>query len=532
MHRVVVIWFLLLLSGVTQAATSDWWDSDYTFRRNVTVTAGAVTPDRGYDGYTLRIAGFDTQSLIGSGNMQASCNDLRVLFYTGSSWTELARHVIGCNSTATDIRFMSPVNLGAGIGNDNFYVYYGSPTASAPVSVSTNNVYLWYDDATVNRSASYIRGRIDPWHGTGWDNTLAWNAAGYYTYRNGDNFTSGYRLALDERDVFIEAEFFHVDCFPINMTTGLIVRGIIQSGSGGSENSNHYYASNRGDFPPSGCGNAGGYSHDGDIMRRERNQIAVDAPNPGDIVANQWRRQGLAAFGAGPTQLRFWDEDNSAAWQAIAFPANSNLQASGSDGQNVNGRGFVAIMTAQDQARLRNVVVRRYVEPEPGLLLGGEETRLTPSLTVFKSVRPISDDINGGTDPLNIPGAIVEYEIRVVNQGSGTVDMDSLVINEVLPAALQLLVTDIVPGEGPVNFVDGAGAASSGLTISFAGLSSNADDVAFSTDGVSYVYSPTPDGNGADANVAFIRITPQGTMNGAPTGGETRFSVFLRMRVP
>ncbi|MEO1595907.1 MAG: hypothetical protein AAFS02_11765 [Pseudomonadota bacterium] len=522
---------LVFAAGAAQGATSEWWDTDWGLRRNVAVSTGPVAPDKGYAGYTLRVSPLDTQSLIAAGELQNDCDDLRIVYFNGTGWQDLPRHVIGCNTAQTDIRFAAPIGLPNSATNDDFYLYYDNASAPAPVALSTTNVYLWYDDASVNRAASYVRGRVDPWHGSGWDNTLAWNAAGYYTYRNGDNFTSGYRRAVDERDVFIEAEFFHVDCFPINMTTGVLVRGIIQSGSGGSENSNHYYASNRGEFPQSGCGNANGYTHDGAIMRRQRNQIAVQNGNPGDIVPNQWRRQALAAFGANPTSLRFWDEDSSAFWAADAFPNAGNLQAQGTDNQNVTNRGFVAVMTAQDQARLRNIYVRRYVEPEPVAALGGTESIGTPNLTVFKTVATQSDPVNGGSGPFDIPGAVTEYEIRVENSGAGPVDGDSLVITEPLPAGTDLVVADIAPGAGPVRFEDGLGASSSGLSLSFLGLGNGSDDIEFSTDGVNFNYTPVADAAGTDPAVRFLRIRPSGAMAGAPSGSLTTFSVFFRVRI-
>lgn len=531
--KITAVAALLVASSGAQAITSSWWDTDYTYRQNVAVQTGANTPERGYAGYTLRSVGLDTQALISTSQMRSDCNDLRVLFFDGVAWQELDRHVLGCNTTQTDIRFASPVALAGASTEDNFYIYYGNATAGAPAALATSNVYLWFDDASVNRSASYIRGRVDNFHGNGWDNSLVYNAAGYYTYSTGDNFTSGYRLAVDERDVFIEAEFFHTDCFPINMTTGVLVRGIIQSGSGSSESSNHYYTTNRGEFPQSGCGNANGYGHDGAIMRRQRNQIAVSPPaNPGDITPNTWRRQALAAFGGGPTQLRFWDEDNSAFWAALGFPDAGNILASGTDNQDVTGRGFVAVMTAQDQARLRNILVRRYVEPEPLITLGPQELFASPELTVFKTVRTVSDLINNDTNPYAIPGAIVEYEVRVVNAGNGAVDMDSLVITDTLPPQLQLVVAELSPGTGPVQFIDGAGTSSSGLGLTFTALGSNSDDIEFSTDGVNFLYAPTEDLNGTDGDVAFLRINPSGTMQAPAGGGQTLFSVRYRMRIP
>ena len=181
-----------------------------------------------------------------------------------------------------------------------------------------------------------------------------------------NNFTSGYRRAIAERDVYAEAEFFHTGCYQLNVTTGMLVRGIVQSGSLGTENSDHYYASNRGEYP--GCV-AAGYTHDGDIMKTNRGVIAVDGVNPPDLTANVWRRQGLAAWRVNPTNLAFWDEDLSSSWTALGFPNASNLQIAGTDTTDYEGRGFAGFMTAQDVARVRNILMRRYVDPEPVLTL-------------------------------------------------------------------------------------------------------------------------------------------------------------------
>jgi hypothetical protein len=86
-----------------------------------------------------------------------------------------------------------------------------------------------------DRSAQYVRGRIDNWHGSGWDDSLVWDSSGYYTYDTGDSFTSGYRIPVDECDIYVEVEWFHTGCYRLNITTGIPVRGIVQSGTGGNE---------------------------------------------------------------------------------------------------------------------------------------------------------------------------------------------------------------------------------------------------------------------------------------------------------
>ncbi len=354
---------LLLLLLLVSFEVNAWWNTNYSSRQQLLITTGATAPDKGYQDYTVRLTGLDTQALISGGQMQADCDDLRVVYYDGSNWNEVDRHVVNCNSATTEIRFMLQADIADSTTDSSYFIYYGNPWAWPPNPVSTTNVYLWYDDASIDRSGMYVHGRIDAWHGTGWDNSLVWNFGGYYTYDNGDNYSSGYRREVDERDVLIEAEFYHTGCYEINMTTGVMVRGIIDSGSGGSEAASHYYATNRGQ--QSSCGN--GYANDGDIVKSFRETIAVDGTNPGGVATNQWRKQALAAWGGAPTNLKYWDSDSG--WTAMGWPDAGSLHVSGTD-SSYQGRGFAAVMTAQDRARLRNIVIRRYVEDEPVVALG------------------------------------------------------------------------------------------------------------------------------------------------------------------
>ncbi|MDX1516121.1 MAG: hypothetical protein R3288_04740 [Woeseiaceae bacterium] len=528
-HAVAMLVSLALTAAVPPAiaATSLWWDTNYEFRINVDVRTGANVPDKGYNGYTARIAALDTLSLIAAGDMQSDCSDLRVLFFDGLAWQELPRHVLNCNNVATDVRFMLAADIPANAGDDNYYVYHGNPAPAALPAMTPTNVYLWYDDATIDRSGSYVRGRIDNWHGNGWDNSLAWNPGGFYTYTNGDNFTSGYRRAIDERDVYVEAEFFHIGCFPFNITTGVLVRGIILGGTLGSETSNHYYASNRGQYP--GC-NATGYSHDGDIVKNQRPNVAINGPNPPAIVPNVWRRQGLAAWLTSPTNLAFWDEDLSLNWAAPGFPSNANLQVSGSDASDNPGRGFAAVMTAQDDARVRNILMRRYIDPEPAAVLTPETQ--PPNLLLQKTLQTAFDPVNNTVNPKAIPGSWVDYTITAFNSGAGAVDPDTVTVTDPLPANVVLFVGDLAgPGSGPVEFVDGTGAAASGLSYSYGGLGDPGDDLEFSTDGTDWSYVPTPDADGFDAAVRYVRVRPGGTFGGTTGGPPTTFDLRFRVRV-
>lgn len=511
------------------AATTLWWDSGYLRRFEVDVTAGANLPDKGYVGYTARIPLLDTATLIASGQMQADCSDLRLTYYDGLGWQELPRHVLNCNTATTDVRFALVTNIAANGNDDNYYLYYSNAAPAALPAMTETNVYLWFDDASIDRSGSYVHGRVDNWHGNDWDDSLAWNAGGYYTYDNGNDTTSGYRRTVDERDVYAEAEFFHTGCYDQNITTGMLVRGIIQSGNLGSESSNHYYASNRAEFASPAC-TAGGYNHDGDIVTGNRQTTAVDGPNPGDVVPNVWRRQGLAVWLVNPTNASFWDEDDATAWAALGFPNAANLQVAGTVAPDDEGRGFAAIMTAQDRGRIRNILFRRYVAPEPALVLTAETQ--PPAILLQKNVATVYDPVNNTNNPKAIPGSWVEYTITTSNSGAGDVDDGTLIVTDPLAANVSLFVGDLgAPGSGPVEFVDGAGSASSGLTYVFGGLADLADDVEFSADGVGYNYVPSPDADGFDAAVRYIRINPSGVFQGTSTATPTTFSLRIRVRV-
>ena len=517
----------LIVANPTPAATTLWWDTDYADRFEIDVTTGANVPDKGYVGYTARVATLDTQTLIAAGDMQADCSDLRMTYYNGISWQELPRHVLNCNTANTDIRFAIVVDIPASSTDNNYYLYYNFSSPAALPAMSETNVYLWFDDASIDRSGGYIRGRIDSWHGNGWDNSLAWNAAGYYSYDNGNNFTSGYRRDIDERDVYVEAEFYHTGCYDQNITTGLLSRGIIQSGTLGSEQSIHYYASNRAEFP--GC-QASGYGHDGDIVKANRTTVAIDGANPPDVVANVWRRQGMAVWLTNPTNGSFWDEDLTANWAALGYPSGANLQVTGSDANDSEGRGFSALMTAQDQARVRNILMRRYIDPEPVLALTPQMQ--PPDLLMQKNLLTVFDPVSNTTNPKAIPGGWVEYTITATNNGKGDVDDETTTITDPIASDVDLFVGDLgAAGSGPVDFADGAGSASSGLIYVFIALGNLTDDVEFSTDGVDYSFVPTPDADGFDTAVRFIRVNPSGTFLGRSTATPTSFDLRFRVRV-
>lgn len=152
------------------------------------------------------------------------------------------------------------------------------------------------------------------------------------------------------------------------------------------------------------------------------------------------------------------------------------------------------------------------------------------SLSLLKSVTAYSDPVNNQVNPKQIPGSVSLYTIRLTNSGPGTVDANSVVITDPLPAQVDLYVGDLgAAGSGPVAFVDGTPA--SGLAWSFVALGNTGDSVDFSQDGSNWNYTPVPDASGFDASVRYLRLKPTGTMSAAGASNpnaDFRFRVRLR----
>jgi uncharacterized repeat protein (TIGR01451 family) len=148
---------------------------------------------------------------------------------------------------------------------------------------------------------------------------------------------------------------------------------------------------------------------------------------------------------------------------------------------------------------------------------------LAPSLVFLKTVSVVDDPVNGTTNPKNIPGANVLYNLRVTNTGAGAVDLNTVVITDPIPANTTLFVGDLgAVNSGPILFVQGS--PTSALTFTYSGLASGADDVDFFSDiACATPLVPTPP---YDPAVKCIRLNPKGTMpGGASPFFELRFKV-------
>jgi uncharacterized repeat protein (TIGR01451 family) len=146
------------------------------------------------------------------------------------------------------------------------------------------------------------------------------------------------------------------------------------------------------------------------------------------------------------------------------------------------------------------------------------------SLSVNKTVQTMSDPVNGASVPYNLPGATLQYTIRISNDGIGNADTDTVVMTDPVPANAQLCVTTVSNCVAPA-FVDGTTAS---------GLSAAAFEYSFvsgatACDNASFIgTSPTPNANGYDANVTCIRQRPTGSMNGSSAFFDIQLTVGIQ----
>lgn len=156
-------------------------------------------------------------------------------------------------------------------------------------------------------------------------------------------------------------------------------------------------------------------------------------------------------------------------------------------------------------------------------------TSSSPSLVFMKTLATYSDPVNTTTNPYNIPGAEINYTLRVTNTGNGAVDSNTITIVDPIPANTELF-TGNLSGGAPFIFTDSS-SPSSGLACGFTALGNFADCVDFSTDGTTWNVL-TPNG-GYDPAVTHIRFKPTGAMAADAVAGSPSpyFDLTFRVRV-
>jgi len=134
------------------ASPTNWWNSDYAYRQQLTITNNNLTASIA----SMFTLGFtvNTQTLVSAGKLRSDGNDFRILWWnsSSSSWLQVDRlNMTDFNTSSTTIRFSTQESIPAGATNNDYYVYYGNSNAAAAPS-DGGRVYLFEDQ--FNRAAS------------------------------------------------------------------------------------------------------------------------------------------------------------------------------------------------------------------------------------------------------------------------------------------------------------------------------------------------------------------------------------------
>jgi hypothetical protein len=131
-------------SALAAAPGGEWWNASYLYRQRIEFPAGTTALPTGYSvSFTVNHA-----SLVAIGQSQISGNDMRIVRWTGSGWTELNRVAdpdTGWNLNNSRIWFQTQTQVNANTTEDNYYLYYGNAAAGAPPQ-NSSQVFLFYDD--------------------------------------------------------------------------------------------------------------------------------------------------------------------------------------------------------------------------------------------------------------------------------------------------------------------------------------------------------------------------------------------------
>jgi hypothetical protein len=177
-------------------------NNGYSYRQTVTITAGTIAVPTGYSvPITLDHAG-----LVAGGKSRADGNDVRVVYWNGANGVELDRVLdsgSAWNTSSTKIWIKTPAAVAASGSDSSYHVYYGNATAGAPPA-NKSNVFLFWDD--------FESGNLSKWTASGsslWQVATDQKHAGTYAlkYPSQTNLLHTIKAnpALDEPDVYFEA---------------------------------------------------------------------------------------------------------------------------------------------------------------------------------------------------------------------------------------------------------------------------------------------------------------------------------------
>jgi hypothetical protein len=338
-------WAPVATTGAVQGWLT-WLTQSYPYRQPLTVTAGSAAVPSGYSvPVTLNHA-----SLVSAGKSLASGNDVRVFYWNGTTWVQLDRVLdsgSAWNSATTKIWFKTQAAIAASGTDINYYLYYGNPNAANPPA-NKANVFLFADD--------FEGGTLSKWTilSGGWQVATDQKHGGTYSLKYPtESGTSDKWIftnpALNEANVYLDTWWRFSVLDPANSRPDMAQ--LFRADGAGS---NDYEA-----------------NLESQSSTREGWDIAetiggtwsaLNTDTVSTAAANTWTRIGTAIYGTG---MRVFKDGTQINPTSGSFNVGSQL-ASGTI-------GFHKWNMSSGAWWVDDVIVRRYVDPEPTAAPGTEQ---------------------------------------------------------------------------------------------------------------------------------------------------------------
>jgi len=156
MKKIILIGVIALGMGfisneIVKASEPTWWNDNYAYRLPLKIVNNVSIE---LSDYTVYVE-VNTADLISAGKILPNGDDLRIVYWTGTTSIECDRDISGGTdtlSTTTNAQIYFKIKnsipaLGSCTGS--YYLYYGNPSAVNPPA-NKDNVYLFSDNFTGN----------------------------------------------------------------------------------------------------------------------------------------------------------------------------------------------------------------------------------------------------------------------------------------------------------------------------------------------------------------------------------------------
>jgi hypothetical protein len=334
---------------VSVVAPRNWWNTNYDYRRTITINNSVMSTLSA--GYSVVLT-FDTASLVSADKMLPNGNDLRIVYWDGIQNIELDRvNETAFNSANTKIWFKAQREISASGSDSNYYVYYGFSGAANPPN-NRSNVYVWWDDFSINSLAKYNLSKWVDIHGSATEYIApTYDAANQrVSFDTGDNYASDmYPIGVNEADALIQVKFWADLSYPTDATVALVSR----LNDPGPSSTHYYFHFSHGSYTSPG----GSYNS---WTNGERNTLMYNPASNTYWSFNSVNTFTYAAYGT--SHKLWWNEEPDPT--PIAFGTHSGTTSAGRWGW----------APAQVRGWVDDILIRKYVEPEPTVSLGSEES--------------------------------------------------------------------------------------------------------------------------------------------------------------